>query len=155
LTHVGGRQATSATVPVGQAGLRARLAAASPERRSDIVIDQVRVDVGQILGLSPGDIDAERGLFDMGMDSLMALDVKTRLEAAVGARLPSTLTFNYPTVTALAGYLVEHVLEPPVAEPIPAGMSVSVQPEAIAGERDDMSEDELAALLVAKLGRIR
>jgi hypothetical protein len=34
-------------------------------------------------------------------------------------------------------------------------MSASVHSEAVAGERDDMSEDELAALLAAKLGRIR
>ena len=156
LTRVASPQLPLAVPVVGQAGLRARLAAAPPERRSDVVIDQVRADVGRILGLAPADIDAERGLFDMGMDSLMALDVKTRLEAAVGARLPSTLTFNYPTVAALAGYLLEHVLEPAAAaKPVPVGMSASVQPEAVAGERDDMSEDELAALLAAQLGRMR
>jgi acyl carrier protein len=120
------------------------------------VINQVRADVGQILGLAPADIDADRGLFDVGMDSLMALDVKTRLEAAVGTRLPSTHTFNYPTATALSGYLLEHVLELAcAAKPIPVGMSASVQLEAVAGEHDDMSEDELPALLAAKLGRMR
>jgi acyl transferase domain-containing protein/acyl carrier protein len=151
LAHLGVAPAAAALPSAPPAGLRARLAAAAPEQRGDLVVDQVRSDVGRILGLAPTDIDVERGLFDMGMDSLMALDVKTRLEAAVGARLPSTLTFNYPTVAALAGYLLEHVLEPAPPAPAPA----SPAPAAPGGARDDMSEDELAALLAARLGGAR
>ena len=60
----------------GQPELRSRLAATPPDRRTEVVIDQVRADVGRILGLAADDIDTERGLFDMGMDSLMALDAE-------------------------------------------------------------------------------
>jgi hypothetical protein len=84
----------------------------------------------------------------------MAVDVKTRLEAAVGQRLPSTLTFNYPTVSALTGYLADQVLglapEPRDTEPA----SPPTTPEC-AGAHDDLTEDELAMLLAEKLGRIR
>ena len=52
------------------------------------------------------------GLFDLGMDSLMAVELKRRLERGVGQPLPSTLTFNYPNVGALAGFL-ETVLQAP------------------------------------------
>ena len=58
-----------------------------------------------MLRLPLGDVDAERGLFDMGLDSLMALDLRSRLEAGVGRSLPSTLAFNYPTAVALAAFL--------------------------------------------------
>ena len=90
--------------------LIARVNAASAEARGDLLLGYVRDQVGAVLRLDPSRIDVEQGLFDMGMDSLMALDVKTRLESAVSRRLPSTLTFNYPTVTALAAYLASEVL---------------------------------------------
>ena len=105
-----------------------------------------------VLGLSEARIDPDQGLFDMGMDSLMAVDLKTRLEAAVGHRLPSTLTFNYPTVTALAGYLADEVLGSRPAADSPASPAAPTPADA---SRDDLSEDELAALLAEKLGRIR
>ena len=44
-------------------------------------------------------------MFDLGMDSLMAVELKRSLEAGTGLQLPSTLTFNYPTIRAMAGYL--------------------------------------------------
>ena len=53
---------------------------------------------------------ADRGLFEMGMDSLMAVELKSRLEKDTGLSLPSTLTFNYPTINDLAGYLTEQTL---------------------------------------------
>jgi myxalamid-type polyketide synthase MxaE and MxaD len=160
LAHVGvAPAAVAAGSTAASSGLRARLAAAPPDRRAELVVEQVRADVGRILGLVPADIDADRGLFDMGMDSLMALDVRTRLEAAVGARLPSTLTFNYPTVSALAGYLLEHVLQPasgaPAVVAAPVAATTAVERETAVGDRDEMSEDELAALLAAKLDKIR
>ncbi len=53
-------------------------------------------------GSRPG-IDV--GMFDLGMDSLMAVELKRRLEAGTGLGLPSTLTFNYPTIRAMSSYL--------------------------------------------------
>ena len=137
------------------ASLRARLEAAPPEARRNLVLEHVRSAAAAVLGLDPARVDCEQGLFDMGMDSLMAVDLKTRLEIATGERLPSTLTFNYPTVTALAGYLAGDVLGVP-CEAISPAAPVG-QPAAAASDstRDDLSEDELAALLAEKLGRIR
>ena len=44
-------------------------------------------------------------LLELGMDSLMSVELRKRLESGVGRALPSTLTFNYPNVAALAGYI--------------------------------------------------
>lgn len=134
--------------------VRAQLEAAPMEGRRDMLLAHVRAEVAGVLGLEPHRVDIEQGLFEMGMDSLMAVDVKTRLEAAVGQRLPSTLTFNYPTVSALAGYLADQVLglapEPSNGAPAP---SPAVPEDS--GARDDLTEDELAMLLAEKLGRMR
>ena len=65
-------------------------------------------------------LDPERGLFDLGMDSLMTVALKTRLEAAFGMSLPSTLTLDYPSVAALARYFDESLTEDAAAESKPA-----------------------------------
>jgi myxalamid-type polyketide synthase MxaE and MxaD len=132
--------------------LAARLEGLSGGARRDLLLAHVRAVAAAVLGLSEARIDPEQGLFDMGMDSLMAVDLKTRLEAEVGHRLPSTLTFNYPTVAALAGYLADEVLGSR-----PAGPSAPPAPAPVVSDasRDDLTEDELAALLAEKLGRLR
>lgn len=106
-----------------------------------------------MLRLDVTQIDVKRGLFDMGMDSLMALDLKTRLETLADQRLPSTLMFNYPTVTAMAGYLVDRLFG---STPVAATAPVTAEVNRVApGSRDGLSEDEIAALLAEKLERMR
>ena len=109
-----GRAPAGAGLPGPQGGgdLPRRYAEASPVRRRDLVRDHVLEAVARILGLDARSIDPGQGLFEMGMDSLMSVELKGRLEKAVGRALPSTLTFNYPNPAALADYLVREVLEP-------------------------------------------
>ena len=132
-----------------QSDLRRRFEEAPESQRRDVVLAHVRGEVARILRLDGSQpIDSDRGLFDMGMDSLMSVELKSRLEATAGARLPSTLTFNYPNIGALTDYLVREVLDPAAAVgEHPAGTTVAL--------RDDLSEDELAALLAAKLSTLR
>jgi acyl carrier protein len=114
------------------------------------VLQWVREEVAAVLRLPLADVDAERGLFDMGLDSLMALDLRSRLEAGVGRSLPSTLAFNYPTAVALAAFL--DIDEAPPVAPAPPTPVVASAPTA---DTDDLSEDELAALLARRLERRR
>jgi hypothetical protein len=73
----------------------------------------------------------------------------------VGRSLPSALTFNYPNVGALADYLIKEVLS--AAEP--AAPEAVETPRAATGvdapvaELDDLSEDELAAMLATRLSQ--
>merc|ERR1739838_1260464 len=52
----------------------------------------------------------QTGFFEMGMDSLMALEFRNRLQISLGTSLPSTLTFEYPNIEAIADYLLQDVL---------------------------------------------
>jgi myxalamid-type polyketide synthase MxaE and MxaD len=142
--------------PATESEVRRQLQSASPARRRDILIAHLRSQAGDILGFDPSrEIDLEQGLFDMGMDSLMAVELKGRLERSLGVPLSATFTFNYPTITALANYLFaeapgyDAAPEKTMVTPIPA------KSDSVDDLSDDFSEDEIAALLLKKLEQIK
>jgi myxalamid-type polyketide synthase MxaE and MxaD len=98
-------------------------------------------------------IDPQQGLFEMGLDSLMSVELKGLLEKGVGRALPATLTFNYPTPADLAGYLDGLIFPTQTAEPATAPdvglQSTDAPPES--SDLDDLSEDDLEAMLQKRL----
>ena len=112
-----------------------------------MLIEFVSREVAAVLGLDASQpVPLEKGLFDMGMDSLMSVELKRRLERGGGQTLPSTLTFNYPNVGALAGFLETRlaiVVAPAVVTPSP--------PETESDDLDALSDKELEARLMARL----
>jgi acyl transferase domain-containing protein/acyl carrier protein len=121
-----------------------------PARRLGLMLETVRAAAGKILGEShPQGIDPRRGLFEMGMDSLMSVQLRNRLQAELQCSLPSTLTFDHPTVAAIATYLVDHLVQTAPA----ADLGPSTPPAGQPGpERDaDLSTPELAAMLAERL----
>ncbi|WP_223839830.1 type I polyketide synthase [Nocardiopsis deserti] len=96
-----------AEAPAGEeAGLAARLAALDTAERHTAVLELVRTQVATVLGhTDPTAVESERGLLDLGFDSLKAVELRNRLSGTTGLRLPSTLVFDFPTSTALAEYL--------------------------------------------------
>ncbi|VWD46488.1 non-ribosomal peptide synthetase/type I polyketide synthase [Burkholderia contaminans] len=83
------------------------LSDASPRERKRLLADSIDRAVAQVLGYDAGTLDRDLGFFEMGMDSLMALDVRTQLETALGIPLSVALLFDHPTVNALADFLAE------------------------------------------------
>jgi acyl carrier protein len=67
------------------------------------LLDLVRREAATVLALtSPGELDIDRPLQEIGLDSLMAVEIRNRLAAATGQKLPATLLFNHPTVSAIS-----------------------------------------------------
>jgi acyl transferase domain-containing protein/NADPH:quinone reductase-like Zn-dependent oxidoreductase/NAD(P)-dependent dehydrogenase (short-subunit alcohol dehydrogenase family)/acyl carrier protein len=98
--------ASQPALPFGE-----RLAATPPNQRRTLVIDLIRHSAARVLGLENLELlPNNKPLNELGLDSLMAVDLRNGLGNALGRNLPATLLFDYPTVIALAGYLSRSVL---------------------------------------------
>ncbi|MFE7620315.1 acyltransferase domain-containing protein, partial [Streptomyces sp. NPDC057496] len=89
-------------------GLRDQLVALPETERSAWLTRLVQREAAVVLGVSDADgIGAQQVLKELGIDSLMAVELRRRLSAETGLTLPSTLAFDYPTPIAVAGLLLE------------------------------------------------
>ena len=157
LTQVNDPKPLANPKPTGAPILVQQVAGRNARERRQIVVAQVKNAVARVLGITvPRLTNTQQGLFDMGMDSLMSVELKSHLETAVGQTLPSTLTFNYPTIDDLAEYLDTEIIAPsPSAQDESRSEISKSEPETSkAVDTDDLGEDDLAALLMEKLKQL-
>jgi acyl transferase domain-containing protein/acyl carrier protein len=84
-----------------------RLRAVPEAERSAILLAHLRHLLSRTLGFpSHKPIDARDSFFDLGMDSLSAVEFDNQIQATLGCALPVTALFDYPTPGDLAGYLL-------------------------------------------------
>ncbi|MBI0299640.1 SDR family NAD(P)-dependent oxidoreductase, partial [Streptomyces sp. PRKS01-29] len=104
MTH--GSPDTANEVTTTDGPLRRRLAGLGTAEQDRVLLEFVRSHVAAVLGhRRPEAIDADRAFKELGFDSLAAVTLRNRLNAATGLNLPSTLLFDHPTVTALVKLL--------------------------------------------------
>jgi myxalamid-type polyketide synthase MxaE and MxaD len=163
-------------IPVGNALKKAAPAAervfldelrvAAPDRRKELLEERVARHVSSILKLPGGRLDPRKPLGSYGLDSIMAIELRNRLERDVALPLSATLIWNYPTVVALAGLLAGK-LAPAESEastvvgaatlataPVSASTIDPAQPgERVRLEVETLSDDDALAALRASRGR--
>ncbi|WP_437786878.1 type I polyketide synthase [Sorangium sp. So ce1097] len=127
----------------GVGSLKGKLdAAGSPERRIAILRSHILEQLGQVLRLSPSQIDADTPLRSLGFDSLMAVEVRNRLEISLGIPITTTVVWSYPTAAALTTHLA-------------GKMGIALAPEAPPPEaRAALAVDEVEQLAQGLLAEL-
>ncbi|HTQ06402.1 MAG TPA: beta-ketoacyl reductase, partial [Polyangiaceae bacterium] len=128
--------------------LATKLATAGREERRRLLEELVKQSVAAVLKIAPNRLDTRRTLGSFGLSSLMAMELRNRLEVALERPLSATLAWNYPTVEALVEHLAGDERPPAAAEVAkPAGAAT---PPALG--LDDIAElsDEEAALALRR-----
>ena len=114
-------------------GLARRLAGLTAADQQRLLLDLVCGHVATVLGHASAEaVDPEKALRDMGFDSLTTVELRNRLAAATGLRLPATLAFDHPTVSRLAGYLRQRLTGTVEAVPVAPAVVKAEQDEPIA-----------------------
>jgi acyl transferase domain-containing protein/acyl carrier protein/phospholipid N-methyltransferase len=146
---------TEVKIPV--ISLSQQLAETIPNKRRSVLLEHIRRQVAQVLTISNvASMDLDQPLQSMGLDSLMAVELRNKLGESAGKALPATLLFEYPTMNALADYLAREVfmVESPIPQPVMTPEALSVTSSADVTALDHLSDDELVARLKNKLGQI-
>ena len=120
----------------GQAGdageFARRLAGLAAADRRATVLDLVRGAVAAVLGhANAATVDPARTFQELGFDSLTAVELRNRLNATTGLRLPATLVFDHPTTAALTEFLLAGLTDVPTAAPTRRPAAVTDEPIAI------------------------
>lgn len=98
----------------------------------------------------------EQGLFAMGLDSILALQLRAQLEASLGRSFRATLFFTYPNIASLTDYLLSELrLNDPGPPPNNDALEISEDATGLSGEAlslDSMSAEEIASLIAQEIG---
>lgn len=150
-------------VPTERAGLaeisiRQELLNLPVELRQSRFQEYIQGQIAQVLRMSSFQIDPHAPLGSYGLDSLMAIELRNRLDNALGLKLSATLAWNYPTVSDLAVYLANK-MEIPLAdegtvsrpENSPAGGKPNDRTGLFADIESFSEQDALAALRQRKV----
>ncbi|MFD6530860.1 type I polyketide synthase [Streptomyces sp. NPDC060184] len=132
-----------------QAGPGARFAALAPAARAEALLDLVVRQTAEVLGHEDaGEIGADHAFKGLGLESLTAVDLRNRLAAAVGVRLPATLVFDHPTPAAVAAHLAGLLPDSPAGGQGSATDALALLERAVPGA-DPLAPD--AAELLSRL----
>lgn len=131
VTQGGKVKQDDAKAPVAR-DIVAELGAVLPVERGELIRDYLRELARQTLGYGKGEhIAIDQPLVDQGFDSLMSVDMRNRLNRALGRTLPASLLFDYPTLDRVARYLLETVI---VFDDAPQVETPAATPEQLLAE---------------------
>jgi NADPH:quinone reductase-like Zn-dependent oxidoreductase/SAM-dependent methyltransferase/acyl carrier protein len=154
---VGTARAPASPHRTGEPSLKEQLAVTPPGRRRPTVLAFVRDRALRALGLDPSRaVDPRTPLGELGLDSLLAVELRNTLATALGQTLPATLLFDYPTIDALTDFILTDVLGLG-DDTTPITAASHTLPVAAAAQLvttvEDLSDDEVERLIASRANR--
>jgi NADPH:quinone reductase-like Zn-dependent oxidoreductase/acyl carrier protein len=152
LAELADRYARPSAAPARQRRLMEEIEAAAPNSRRGLVAAFIREQALRVLGLDANAaIDPRQPLGELGLDSLMAVELRNVLSRALERTLPATVLFKYPTIEALGDYVLESAqIEAPAPGEAPSAEAASGS-DAIPDAVESLSDDSVRRLLEAEL----
>jgi len=95
----------AAATTAAPAPFRQSLETAPPDKRLPLLTEFLAGQVGRVLGIDPKRLNHQTPLPAMGLDSLMGLELRNRIEAGLAMKLSAAMLWTYPTIAALAANL--------------------------------------------------
>ncbi|MGH2351403.1 MAG: beta-ketoacyl reductase, partial [Chloroflexota bacterium] len=133
--------------PGAEPTVRERILAAEEDwQRLRLIEEHLCRQLSRVLRVTAATVELHTPFRQLGVDSLLALEFRNRIEAMLGLNLPSTLVWAYPTVAKLAGHLAERLGVAPAASAVPTeGESLSL--DALFQEIDALGDDGVRRML--------
>jgi acyl transferase domain-containing protein/acyl carrier protein len=132
---------------------RDALLAAGPQECQALLETYLREQLALVLGLSPANLDLHHPLNRLGLDSLMAVEMKNRIELDIGVLIPMVRLLQGPSLAQVAEQLARQLMvgddavdRPASAFTVAAPQSITV-PQDMVTRIDQMSDEEVESLL--------
>jgi len=117
----------------------------NPKKQRALLLEAVQAQAATVLGWdTPSALDMNLGFFDLGLDSLTAIEFRNKLQKRLGLALPATLAFDSPSVNAVVEFILRAHAPTPEAAPV----------EKTAPDLSALSEEELARKLDEELASL-
>lgn len=125
--------------------IRAQLADKTPEEATAIVSELVTHEVAQVLCVAAGGIKPQASLHDLGMDSLMAVELALGLEQRFGIQLPVMMLNDAPSVSNVTSRIVEKLMGD--GQPVAQESQVALVAATVQQHGEGMTADQLQGLV--------
>ena len=126
---------------------RHKIESAAPEERRTVIGQALREVIGSVLRVKPDSLRDDQPLTDLGLDSLMGVEIETAIDSSIGVSLPPASLLRARTIGQIVTLLAEHLGEKPSAAP-PARSITPVTIEATAElNLDALSDEDIDQLL--------
>ena len=102
-----GQVASQVSKPVQERDFLQQLGTAPIQQRDSLMIAQIAVQFAKVVGLNSKDIEVQKQFSQFGLDSLMVLELRNRLNKALNCSIPMSAFLDYPTVEQLAKFMLE------------------------------------------------
>ena len=142
--------AASPAASEGTSSVSARdaILAAAPAERDGLLSAFVGSQVGRVLGLPPDTLDLQQPLRTLGLDSLMAVEIRNRLQANLGVSLPLAVLLEGPSAAQLVVRLLPMLSSGPAPVTPPAEARIDARKAAtLLDSLDGLGEGDVDALL--------